>query len=65
MRHARTDRRPCRVADRQTRRSEQARRRADAIARVDQGDRIDDVAAQVGISRRTLDRWRADARTSA
>ncbi|WP_414706187.1 helix-turn-helix domain-containing protein [Pseudonocardia sp. EC080625-04] len=35
------------------------------MARVDQGDRIDDVAAQVGISRRTLDRWRADARTSA
>ncbi|WP_337833020.1 helix-turn-helix domain-containing protein [Pseudonocardia sp. TMWB2A] len=46
-------------------RSERARRRADAIARVEQGDRIDHVAAQVGVSRRTLDRWRADARTSA
>ncbi|WP_227013423.1 helix-turn-helix domain-containing protein [Pseudonocardia sp. EC080625-04] len=35
------------------------------MARVEQGDRIDDVAAQTGVSRRTIDRWRADARTSA
>lgn len=64
VRRARTAGRPCR-AGRRSPRSERARRRADAIARVEHGDRIDDVAAQVGVSRRTLDRWRADARTSA
>ena len=64
VRRARPARRPCRAGPR-TPRSERARRRAEAIARVEQGDRIDDVAAQAGVSRRTLDRWRADARTSA
>jgi len=64
LRRGRTAGRPCRAGPR-TPRSERARRRAEAIARVEQGDRIDDVAAQAGVSRRTLDRWRADARTSA
>ncbi|MEK6467165.1 helix-turn-helix domain-containing protein [Pseudonocardia carboxydivorans] len=61
MRREHTNSRACRASHRSAR----AQRRAAALDRIEQGDRPDDVATQIGVSRRTLDRWRADARTSA
>ncbi|GAA1838820.1 hypothetical protein GCM10009772_15660 [Pseudonocardia alni subsp. carboxydivorans] len=61
LRREHTNSRACRASHRSAR----AQRRAAALDRIEQGDRPDDVATQIGVSRRTLDRWRADARTSA